>query len=112
MRRLFPHPARRAFVPGPGGFLGGLSRYGESELDPAVHAEILLESARNEARVAILEILLAVLFGLFLRFQSEGFRAVAWFAVITVVPLLVDAQLRRSAAHRLLGLGPQPARRE
>jgi len=38
--------------------LTGLFRYGESELDPAIQAEILLESARNEARVAVLEVIL------------------------------------------------------
>lgn len=89
--------------------MSGLFRYGESELDPAVQAEVLLESARNEARAAILEALVAVGFGLFLRFNSPEFRAVAWFTVVTVVPLLIDAQLRRSAAKRLLGQSPRPA---
>jgi hypothetical protein len=87
-------------------FLSGLFRYGESELDPVVQAEILLESARNEARVAMLEVLLALCFGLFYFFQGEPFTAVAIFALATVVPLLVDAQLRRSAARRLLARGP------
>ena len=91
-----------------GGPLSGLFRYGESELDPAVQAEVLLESARNEARAAILEALVAIGFGLFLGFRSAGFQAVAWFAVITVLPLLIDSQLRRSAAKRLLGVGPRP----
>jgi len=86
----------------------GIFRYGESELDPAVQAEILLESARNEARAAILEILVAVGFGLWYSFRGEAFRAVAIFAIITVLPLLVDAQLRRTAARRLLGLAPHP----
>lgn len=85
----------------------GLFRYGESELDPAVQAEILLESARSEARVAILEILLAFGFAFAYRLEGEAVRAVALFAVITVIPLLIDAQLRRSAAKRLLGRGPQ-----
>lgn len=89
--------------------LGGLFRYGESELDPAVQAEILLESSRNEARVAILELLLAVGFGLVYGFESDPFRAVALFALATVLPLLIDAQLRGSAARRLLGMGPRPA---
>lgn len=91
-----------------GGALSGLFRYGESELDPAVQAEVLLESARNEARAAILEALVAVGFGLILKFNSPQFQAVAWFTVVTVVPLLIDAQLRRSAAKRLLGQGPRP----
>jgi hypothetical protein len=90
---------------------GGLSRifrYEESELDPAVQAEVLLESARNEARVAVLQVLVAIMFGLWFKFQGDAFRAVAWFAVIAVVALLVDSQLRRSAAKRLLGMGPRP----
>ena len=68
----------------------GLFRYGESELDPVIHSEILLESARSEARVAILIIAVAI-----------------GFALITVIPLLFDAQLRRSAAKRVRGKGPQ-----
>lgn len=96
----------------PPGLLSGLFRYGESELDPAVQAEILLESARNEARVAILEVILAVGFGAFWTgFGGDDFRAVAFFTLVTVVPLLVDAQLRRSAAKRLVGIGPRPAPR-
>jgi ABC-type spermidine/putrescine transport system permease subunit I len=91
------------------GGLTGLFRYGESELDPAVQAEILLESARNEARAAVLEIILAFLFGLFLAFDSREFRFVAFFAVATVVPLLVDSQLRRAAARRLLAKKPGSA---
>lgn len=82
-------------------------RYGESELDPAVHAEILLESARNEARVAILELVLAIGFGLWFSFRGEAFRAVAVFALVTVLPLLLDALLRRMAAKRLAGVGPK-----
>jgi hypothetical protein len=84
-------------------------RYGESELDPAVHAEILLESARNEARVAILELVLVLGFGLFYNFRGDVFRAVAVFVLITVLPLLVDALLRRMAAKRLNAVGPHPA---
>ncbi len=87
---------------------GGLFRYGETELEPAVQAEILLESARNEARAAILELLFAVGFGVWYKFRGEAFQAVAIFAVITVLPLLIDAQLRRRAARRLLGLAPHP----
>lgn len=87
---------------------GGLFRYGETELEPAVQAEILLESARNEARAAILEVLVAVGFGLWYSFKGDAFRAVALFAIITVLPLIVDAQLRRSAAKRLLGMAPHP----
>ena len=88
------------------GLASGLFRYGESELDTAVQAEILLESARNEARVAILELLLAIGFGVWLDFNSYAFRAVAVFTVLTVAPLLVDAKLRRSAAKRLLQQRP------
>lgn len=88
--------------------LSGLFRYGESELDPAVQAEVLLESARNEARAAILEVMVAIGFGLWFKFQGPAFQAVAWFTVITVAPLLIDSQLRRTAAKRLLGVGPKP----
>ncbi len=84
-------------------------RYGESELDPAIHAEILLESARNEARIAILELVLAIGFGLWFSFRGDAFRAVAAFALVTVLPLLLDAQLRRMAAKQLSGTGPRPA---
>jgi hypothetical protein len=108
-RKLFP--AAGLPCPVPGG-LSGLFRYGESELDPAVQAEVLLESARNEARAAILEVLVAVGFGLYYGFRSTQFQAVAWFTVITMLPLLADAWLRRSAARRLLGVGPRPAPRK
>lgn len=85
----------------------GVFRYGESELDAAVAAEILLESARAEARTAILILLLAVGFGLWYRFQGPIVGAVSIFAVLSVLPLLVDSQLRRSAAKKLRGRGPQ-----
>ncbi|HET6398911.1 MAG TPA: hypothetical protein VFH47_05095 [Candidatus Thermoplasmatota archaeon] len=86
------------------GLLSGLFNYSETELDPAVQAEILLESARIEARVAILEIVLALLFGVWLDFfRDDAFRWVALFCLATVLYLLIDAQLRRSAAKRLLG---------
>ena len=85
----------------------GLFKYGESELDPAVHSEILLESARSEARVAILIIAVAIGFALYNRFQGDVVSATALFALITVVPLLLDSQLRRSAARRVRGKGPQ-----
>ena len=85
----------------------GLFRYEESELDPAVNSEILLESARSEARVAILIIAVAIGFALYYRFQGTAVQATSLFALITVVPLLFDAQLRRSAAKRLRGKGPQ-----
>jgi hypothetical protein len=88
--------------------LTGLFRYGESELDPAIQAEILLESARNEARVAVLEVILALGFGLWYGLGVPASVAVAWFCVLTVVPLLLDSQLRRSAARRLLGGYPRP----
>lgn len=87
----------------------GMFRYGESELDPIIHAEILVESARTEARIAILEILLCFGFGVWFGFGSEVFRAVVIFTVITVTPLLLDAALRRRASERLRGKGPQPA---
>ena len=90
-----------------GGLFSGIFRYGESELDPAVHAEILVESARNEARVAILEIVLALGFGAFLDFGDPRFRAVALFAFFTVVPLLVDSFLRQTAAARLRRMAPE-----
>jgi len=88
--------------------VAGVFRYGESELDPAVASEILLESARSEARVAILIVLLAVGFALYYRFQGDEVRVISIFAVLTVLPLLIDAQLRRSAAKRARGKGPQP----
>lgn len=90
---------------------GGLAAwlgYTETELDPAVQAEVLIESARAEARIAIVEILLAVGFGAFLGMATPAFRAVAWFAVLTVLPLLVDAAIRRQAARILDGMGPRP----
>jgi hypothetical protein len=89
----------------------GWFRYGETELDPAVQAEILLESARSEARTAILIILLALGWALWYKFQGEVVSNISIFTVITVVPLLVDAQIRRTTARRLRGKGPQPARR-
>lgn len=82
--------------------------YEDSELDPAVHAEILTETARTEARVSILIILLAFGFGLWLRFEGEIFRAVLIFALIVLVPLLVDSAVRRGAADRILKIGPHP----
>lgn len=92
-----------------GSGVAGFPRYTESELDPAVHAEILLESARNEARIAVLEIVLALFFGALLGFRDPDFRPVALFALLTVVPLLVDSALRRSAASKVRGRGPAPA---
>jgi hypothetical protein len=88
--------------------VSGLFRYGESELDPAVHSEILLESARSEARAAILILLLGVGFALWYRFTGPVVSATSLFAVLSVLFLLLDAQLRRSAAKRLRGKGPQP----
>lgn len=88
--------------------VSGLFRYGESELDPAVHSEILLESARSEARAAILILLLGVGFALWYRFTGPIVAATSLFAVLSVLFLLVDAQLRRTAAKRLRGKGPQP----
>ncbi len=91
-------------MPGVTAMLG----YEETELDPAIQAEILYESSRTEARIAILEILIALAFGVWYQLQGP-FRAVALFALLTVVPLLVDAALRRKAASRLQGIGPRPA---
>jgi hypothetical protein len=91
--------------------LRGIFRYTESELDPPVHAEILIESARNEARVAILEVLIALGFAVYYGFKGDVVRGVAIFALITVLPLLLDASLRRAAAKKVMGRGPQPMRR-
>ncbi len=85
-----------------GNAFGGIFSYTESELEPAVHAEILVESSRNEARVAILEIVLVFGFGAWLGFATETFRAVAIFALLTIVPLLLDASLRSRAAARVM----------
>ena len=81
--------------------LSGFFRYGESELEPAVQSEIHLETARNEARIAILEILLAIGFGVMAGLTSAPAKAVYLFCVLTVIPLLVDGVLRRAAAKRL-----------
>lgn len=81
--------------------LSGLFRYGESELDPAVQSEIHLETARNEARIAILEVLLAIGFGVWNGLLAESSGAVYLFSLLTVIPLLVDGALRKSAAGRL-----------
>lgn len=82
--------------------LSGLFGYGESELEPAIQAEIHLETARNEARIAILEILIAIGFGVWFGLFSSESKAVYLFTLLTVVPLLVDGTLRRTAARRLL----------
>lgn len=83
--------------------------YMESELDPVIHAEILVESARSEARITILVILLALGFGVWNGFGSAVFRATSLFAVLTVAPLLVDAWLRRRASEKIRGIGPRLA---
>ena len=83
-------------------------RYGESEIDPAVQAEILLESARSEARLSILVIVLAFGFTVWYGITSDISRAVDLFAVLAVLPLLVDSYIRRTTARRLRGHGPQP----
>lgn len=90
------------------GVLGSIFRYGETEVDPVIQAEILLETARSEARVAILEILLAIGFGVWYGFGHEVFRGVAIFALATVLPLLIDSAIRRRASEKLRGIGPQP----
>lgn len=82
-------------------------RYTQTEIDPVIQAEILLESARSEARVAILELLLAIGFGVWFGLADPVFRGVAVFALLTVVPLLVDSAMRRRASSRLRGFGPQ-----
>jgi hypothetical protein len=86
-------------------------RYTQTEVDPVIQAEILLESGRSEARIAILELLLAIGFGVWFGFTDPMFRGVAMFAVITVAPLLLDSALRRRASSRLRGFGPQLPRR-
>lgn len=85
--------------------------YTTTEVDPVIQAEILLETGRAEARTAILMLLLAVGFGFWQGFFSEVFRWVAIFAVICVVPLLVDSGIRRGASNRLRGVGPQVKRK-
>ncbi len=85
-----------------GNAFGGIFSYTESELEPAVHAEILVETSRNEARIAILEIVLALAFGAWLGFGSPEFSAVAIFALLTIVPLLLDAGFRSRAAARVI----------
>lgn len=103
-----PHPAPKSFPPArrrnsvAGNAFGGIFSYTESELEPAVHAEILVETSRNEARIAILEIVLALGFGAWLGFGSPEFTAVAIFALITIVPLLLDASVRSRAAARVI----------
>lgn len=78
--------------------------YTQTELDPVIQAEILLEVARIEARVVILEILLALGFGVWFGFGSGIFSAVAIFALATVIGLLVDSGLRRKASESLRGI--------
>lgn len=84
--------------------------YEDTELDPAIQAEILVETSRTEARIVILEIFVALGFGAYYGMADPTFRAVSIFALVTVVPLLVDASVRRRAAARLRGFGPQPVR--
>lgn len=91
--------------------LAGLFGYGESELDPAVQAEIQLETARSEARLAIWAILVTLGLGLWFQFKGPEFTGATIVAVVTVIPFLVDSQIRRSAARRLRGVGPRPPRR-
>jgi ABC-2 type transport system permease protein len=56
----------------------------------------------------ILLIALALGFGLWYTFRGPEVRVIAIFCLFTVAPLLLDSQLRRAAAKRLLGHGPQP----
>lgn len=90
------------------GFLARIG-YTETELDPPIQAEILVESSRTEARISILLIIVALGFGVWHGMGSQVFRNIAVFCLIGVVPMLVDAALRRRAATKLLGVGPQPA---
>ena len=85
--------------------------YTTTEVDPVIQAEILLETGRAEARTAILVLLLAIGFGLWKGLASDLFRWVAIFAVMSVIPLLVDSGLRRGASNRLRGVGPQRQRK-
>lgn len=91
--------------------LSGLFGYGESELDPAVQAEIQFETARAEARLAIWALLVTFGVGLWYQFRGPEFTGATLVALVTVVPFLVDAQIRRSTAKRLAGIGPRPPRR-
>lgn len=88
--------------------MAALFRYTETEIDPIIQAEILIETARSEARAAILEIVLAIGFGVWFGFGDPVFRGVAIFCILSVLPLLIDGFLRRSAAAKLRGVGPQP----
>ncbi len=90
---------------------GGLAAwlgYLETELEPAIQAEILEETSRTEARIVILQVLTALVFGAIVGLGSELFRAITIFALVTVVPLLIDSGVRRNAAKQLQGIGPRP----
>ncbi len=90
---------------------GGLAQwlgYLDTELEPAIQAEIMAETSRTEARIVILEILAAIVFGAIEGMGSPIFRGVAIFALITVIPLLIDSAIRRDAARQLQGVGPRP----
>lgn len=80
--------------------------YSESELDPVIYAEILLEVARVEARITILVILLALAFGVWYGFGSTVFSAIALLTVASVLPLLIDSALRRRASEKHRGISP------
>jgi hypothetical protein len=88
--------------------LADLFGYGETELDPAVQSEILFETARAEARLAIWALLVTIGVGLWFKFQGYEFRGAVIVAILTVFPFLVDSAIRRKAADRLRGVGPQP----
>lgn len=88
--------------------MAALFRYTQTEVDPIIQAEILLETARSEARAAILEIALAIGFGVWFGFGDPIFQGVAAFCLLSVLPLLIDGFLRRHAANKLRGVGPQP----
>jgi hypothetical protein len=92
------------------GGLAGWLGYLDTELEPAIQAEILIETSRNEARITILELLILFIFGAIYGIYSEVFVALAWFCILTVGPLLIDSGVRRSAAKQLEGIGPKPMR--
>lgn len=85
---------------------GRMFRYTQTEVDPVIWAQILLESARFEAAVAIIEILIAIGFAIIFGWTDPVFRGVAIFCLITVIPLLIDSAIRRRASEKLRGIGP------
>lgn len=83
--------------------------YGETEMDSVLRSEILLETARAEARIAIWGLLVALGVGLWFNFVGPIFRWTVAYGLIVCVPLLVDSILRRRGSKFLRGtVGPQP----